>query len=118
MRITATGSASSGEVANVSRPCASTGPLVIDERADPSPSLSSHSGCRLPIVGSTAKVYAGGGDGVAHPSVPASHGFGPASTPRDRLRQTLTRNRTMPAANRNAPIVSSRLYASHPNPAG
>src|SRR5512140_1327542 len=99
MRITATGSASSGDVANVSRPCASTGPLVIDERADPSPSRSSHSGCLLPMVGSTAKLYAGGGDDTAHSSVPASHGFGPASAPRDRLLHTFTRNSRNPRAN-------------------
>src|SRR4051812_28187819 len=66
IRITAAGSASSGEVAKVSRPSASTGPVLIIERCEPSPRRSSQSGWRLPIVGRTAKLYGGGGDGMLH----------------------------------------------------
>src|SRR5690242_11686056 len=105
---TALGSESSGVVAKVSRPFTSTGPFQIDDRAEPSFRRSSHSGCRLATVGITAKLYGGGGDGVLHSSVPASHGFAPATTPRLRLIQTLTANNATPIANTNAPIVSIR----------
>src|SRR5690348_13702424 len=96
----ARGSASSGDVANVSRPRSSTGPRVNVDEAEPSPSRSSHSGWRLPIVGSTAKLYGGGGDGMLHSSVPASHGFGPAGAPPRRLFNTFQANSTTPSANR------------------
>src|SRR6516225_2314928 len=41
----------------------------------------SHSGRRLVATGSTSKLYEGGGDGVAHSKVHASHGSFPASGP-------------------------------------
>src|SRR5580692_4308258 len=42
----------------------------------------SHSGRRLATTGSLAKLYTGGGDGVDHSSVHASHGSAPAVSPR------------------------------------
>ena len=41
----------------------------------------SHNGRRLLTTGSLAKLYSGGGDEVAHSSVQASQGSGPASGP-------------------------------------
>src|SRR5271155_5295588 len=41
----------------------------------------SHSGRRLVATGSVAKLYDGGGEGVDHSSVHASHGSFPASFP-------------------------------------
>ena len=41
----------------------------------------SHSGRRLLTIGIVSKLYAGGGDVVAHSSVQASHGSSPAGRP-------------------------------------
>ena len=41
----------------------------------------SHNGLRLATTGALAKLYSGGGDEVAHSSVQASQGSGPASGP-------------------------------------
>ena len=46
---------------------------------------SSQSGSRPATVGGYTKLQFGGGDDVAHSSVPASHGLSPASSPADRL---------------------------------
>src|ERR1700753_82087 len=43
--------------------------------------FKSHSGRRLVTTGSVAKLYAGGGDGVDHSRVQASHGSFPATLP-------------------------------------
>src|SRR5690242_2212080 len=41
----------------------------------------SHSGSRARTIGILSKLYAGGGDGVAHSSVPAPQGLSPARVP-------------------------------------
>src|SRR6266436_3943658 len=43
--------------------------------------FKSQSGRRLRTIGSSSKLYAGGGDVVAHSSVQAFHGSGPAGLP-------------------------------------
>ena len=42
---------------------------------------ASHNGVRLSTAGICAKLYDGGGEAVAHSSVGASHGLGPAARP-------------------------------------
>src|SRR5919201_5426721 len=65
----------------------------------------SHSGRALSMGGSAAKLYAGGGEVVAHSSVQASHGLSPAGFPFRRL-QNLFHSRNMVArAVTNAPVV-------------
>src|SRR5689334_14858045 len=41
----------------------------------------SHSGSRERTIGCSSKLYAGGGDAVAHSSVPPPHGLSQASAP-------------------------------------
>jgi hypothetical protein len=54
-----------------------------------STSFPSHSGYLLVTVGIFAKLYSGGGLGIDHSSVPASHGLGPAIAPVFRLLKKL-----------------------------
>ena len=55
--------------------------------------------------GITSKLFTGGGEVVNHSSVFATHGSGPATTPRLRLRVTLMTVTSTPAARMNAPTV-------------
>src|SRR6266513_6241208 len=64
----------------------------------------------------TAKLYGGGGEGIVHSSVPPRKGSGPAGAPRKRLQARLAKIITRPTVRMKAPIVSARLYASHPRP--
>src|SRR5947207_723109 len=48
-----------------------------------------HKPSRLVMTGVSTKLYGGGGDVVAHSSVSAPHGFGPASSPRLTLHSRL-----------------------------
>ena len=50
------------------------------------------------MVGIFAKLYSRGGDSVAHSSVAACHGFGPAFWPRFRLRITFVKSMITPIA--------------------
>src|SRR6185312_6550637 len=70
------------------------------------------------MIGITAKLYGGGGDSMAHSSVPASHGFEPAYAPRRRLTKMLTTNSSTPTANIADPIVVMRFTDPHPALAG
>src|SRR6188768_3334785 len=44
--------------------------------------LRCHQSSRASTTGTSAKLYAGGGDGIDHSSERASHGSGPATSPR------------------------------------
>src|SRR5690606_1988058 len=68
---------------------------------------STASGSRRCTVGIFAKWYWRGGDSVAHSSVAACHGFGPAFWPRFRLRITFVKSMITPIAWMNAPAVTS-----------
>ena len=74
----------------------------------------SQSGSRPATTGIASKLQAGGGDDVAHSSVPAPHGFAPAGAPTRRLRQTLTtKSRTLTAIIA-APIDATRFIVPQP----
>jgi hypothetical protein len=77
-----------------------------------------HSGSRLATVGCGRKLYGGGGDGVAHSSVEAPHGFDSAAAPRRRLVITLIRNTSSDTKITAAPIVASRFIDPQPIAAG
>src|SRR5579862_629883 len=69
-------------------------------------------------TGISAKLYSGGGDDVSHSSVRASHGSSPQSSPRWRVKMTLTRNTSTDVAMMKAPIVAMRLSVPQPMPLG
>src|SRR5581483_1315634 len=73
------------------------------------PYFSSHNGRALNTVGMRSKLCSGGGDGIDHSSVAASHGSSPATAPKRTLRKKLYRNTSVAAAIVNAPIVDTRL---------
>src|SRR2546428_4228157 len=60
--------------------------------------LRSQSGRRLLTVGMTAKLYAGGGGGVDHSRVQASHGSLPAALPLKDAHTRLVTKTTIPSA--------------------
>src|SRR5581483_3539277 len=74
----------------------------------------SHSGCRLVTIGVCKKLYAGGGDGVAHSRPDDSHGFAPAASPPRQLMITFTTKTITDSAMMYAPIVATRLSVPHP----
>ncbi|EDT37258.1 hypothetical protein BamMEX5DRAFT_6962 [Burkholderia ambifaria MEX-5] len=78
----------------------------------------SHSGCREPTSGSTAKLYTGVGDATDHSSPAPPHGLSPARAPRRALTSALTTNITMPMPKMNEPIVVSMFDVSQPIPDG
>src|SRR5205823_2292695 len=82
------------------------------------PCRRSHSGRALRTGGRVAKLYAGGGDDVAHSSVQASQGFGPATAPRRRLRQAFQRKASTDSASTNEPTVSTRFQVPQPGRSG
>src|SRR5262249_13776510 len=78
----------------------------------------SHSGRRLETVGTTAKLYGGGGEVVAHSSVQASHGSLPAGPPPPRATTTFTPSGATPRICRGTPNVVTRFQTSQPRSAG
>src|SRR5205085_2234056 len=78
MRSITSGSASSTVVPIVSRPSSRSSPSSTELRPAMPLMRSSQSGWRLATVGITRKLYECGGDAVAHSSVDASQGLGPA----------------------------------------
>src|SRR5207248_11226777 len=81
-------------------------------------SSTSQFGYALRTVGMTGKLYGGGGDVVAHSSVPPKNGSGPAGAPRKRLQTRFAKISSSPAVRMKAPIVSERLYAPQPSDGG
>src|SRR3954470_3248326 len=75
---------------------------------------SAHSGSRCVTTGIREKLYGGGGELVAHSSVEAPQGLSTASSPRRRLRITLTISTAKLAAKTAAPALESRFRLSHP----
>src|ERR1700677_3313404 len=71
--------------------------------------LRSHSGRRLLTTGSSAKLYSGGGELVAHSKVQASHGSFPAICPFRRERMILKTKTSNPRAWKTAPMVQTKL---------
>src|SRR5262245_19850658 len=80
----------------------------------PSPCFWSQRSSRPCEVGITAKLYTGGGDGMLHSSVRASHGSGPATTPERWVLNALTMNTEMDSAMMNAPIVDTMFQKFQP----
>src|SRR5258708_3861507 len=78
--------------------------------------LRSQSGRRLLTVGMTEKLYAGGGEGVDHSSVQASHGSLPAVAPLKYDHARFTMKTAMPSAWKKTPIVTMRFHTSQPRP--
>src|SRR5258707_8887378 len=76
--------------------------------------LRSQSGRRLFTDGSTAKLYAGGGDAVDHSSVHASQGSLPARGPAWYDRARVKRNTSKPAAWNTTPIATMRFHVAQP----
>src|SRR5439155_20122399 len=72
-------------------------------------------GRRLATVGMTSKLCGGGGEGMVHSSVAPPHGSLPATLPRVRVRQTLTRKTAIDTPIRNAPTVDTRLSLATPS---
>src|SRR6185503_7291835 len=68
----------------------------------------SKTGRSLRIGGSLSKLYAGGGEEVAHSRVLPSHGSSPTRSPLMKVATTFTRNGSTLAAMRNAPAVETR----------
>src|SRR5437879_3717339 len=78
--------------------------------------LRSQSGRRLLMVGMTAKLYAGGGEGVDHSRVQASHGSLPAVSPLKYDHTRFATKTTIPNALKKTPMVTMRFHTSHPRP--
>ena len=74
----------------------------------------SNIGRSLRMGGSRSKLYAGGGEEVAHSSVFASHGSSPTRSPLIRVATTFTRNGRMLTAIMKAPIVEIRFSSFQP----
>src|SRR5207244_2472193 len=87
--------------------------------ADSTPGCcKSHNGRALTIGGSAAKLYAGGGEDVAHSNVHAFQGLSPANRPRRNVRSASHKNTSTPMPITNAPIVSAKLSAPQPGRSG
>ena len=95
--------------AGVSCPSSSTSVPASSRRASSSRSSRSQFGYGLVTFGMTGKLYSGGGEVVAHSSVPPKNGSGPESGPRNRLQRRFPKISSNPAVRMNAPIVSDRL---------
>src|SRR5260370_37903981 len=78
--------------------------------------LRSQSGRRLLTVGIKAKLYAGGGELVAHSRVHASHGSLPAILPLIKDKSRLTAKTRMPSPWKKTPMVTIKFHVSHPRP--
>ena len=78
--------------------------------------LRSHNGRRLLTTGRTGKLYAGGGEGVDHSRVHASHGSLPAGSPRKYDHRRFATKTNMAVAWKNTPIVTIRFRVSQPRP--
>ena len=74
-----------------------------------STSFPSQSGYLLVTVGILAKLYSGGGLGIVHSSVPAPHGFAPATAPLLRLFRKFQAKTSVAIAMMYAPIVDIML---------
>src|SRR5579884_1909213 len=66
------------------------------------------------IGGRAWKLRSGGGDDVAHSSVPPPQGSSPAGAPRDHETTRFHIVRAMPRASTPAPAVDVRLSSGHP----
>src|SRR6266540_5062841 len=75
----------------------------------PSPYFSSQSSSRSCTVGTSAKLYTGGGDGMDHSRVRPSQGSGPAGVPDRKVFTTLTMKIANDSAMIRAPIVDTRF---------
>src|ERR1041385_9069799 len=78
-----------------------------------SASRFSHRGAGPVTAGIRVKFCGGGGDDVAHSRVSASHGLGPADTPRIPLRIMFQNSRRKLDANVMAPMVERRFSPPH-----
>src|SRR5437588_10867433 len=116
------GGASSPVVSGVSWCSAPSGPRLLVASSPLGLAVGSgrwsHSGWRLATTGIDAKLYSGGGDVVAHSSVSASHGSGPAGFPRQRAWNQLSSVMPVPSAKLKPPIVEMGVRPSHPRPVG
>src|SRR5215213_1203931 len=84
------------------------GPCAADTGEAPSPCalyFSSQKGVELWTVGTTRKLYSGGGEGMVHSSVPPFHGSGPATRPRFRDQIQFTTSANVDRPRMYAPTV-------------
>src|SRR5215203_4315458 len=79
--------------------------------------VRSQSGYRDSTSGISAKLYSGGGDGMDHSSVAASHGLFDAMGPCDLLRKKFQTKIAVEMTSMNAPMLEMRLNVSQPWPA-
>src|SRR5215470_19013592 len=79
--------------------------------------FKSHNGRRLLTAGVTAKLYTGGGEGVNHSSVHASHGSLPASLPRKYDHSRFQTKTNMPSPWNITPMEVMTFKVSQPRPA-
>jgi hypothetical protein len=76
---------------------------------------SSDSGFRERTTGMRLKLYGGGGEVVAHSSVEAPQGFGPAAGPDRKLRRASMKKTTKPNANMIELKLTNRFKPLHGN---
>src|SRR5438067_8886847 len=115
---TSSGTASTTVEAGVSWPWSSTSSPRRRRAESASRSSWSQFGYALRTTGMTGKLYGGGGEVVAHSSVPPYQGSGPAGGPRKRLQTRLPKISSSPAVRMKAPTVSERLYGPQPSDDG
>src|SRR5438477_12708009 len=77
-----------------------------------------HQSSTLWTVGTTAKLYSGGGEGIDHSRVRPSHGSAPASSPRVVLEMKLIRKISTENAMINAPAVAIWFQRFQPRSSG
>src|SRR5215471_10687375 len=80
----------------------------------PSPFFCSQNSSRSCTIGSIAKLYTGGGEGIDHSSVRPSQGSGPAGVPERMVLMTLTMNNTNESAMISDPMVETRFQKFQP----
>src|SRR4051794_11873255 len=102
--------------AGVSWPSSSTSSPRSSRRRSACRSASSQFGYGLVTCGTTAKLYGGGGDVVAHSSVPPWKGSGPDGAPRRKLHTRFAASTTSPSASRYEPSVSIMFELPQPSP--
>src|SRR6185436_13633491 len=78
--------------------------------------VRSHNGYRDSTSGISAKLYSGGGDGIDHSSVAASHGLSGAMGPLDLLRKKFHTKIEVDSTSMNAPMDEIMLNVSQPWP--
>src|SRR6266487_1525552 len=80
----------------------------------PSPYFCTQKSSRSWTMGSTAKLYTGGGEGIVHSRVRPSHGSAGAGAPERVVLTTLPRKTRKDSAMVKAPMVATRFQKFQP----